>query len=62
MQWASQKLWLPCFLTNHAELTAINSSKDLHNKDLKEGLALSMPERFKENEGMYFFMVHYVTT
>lgn len=57
-----KSLQLPCFLSKHAELTAINSSKDLHNKDLKGGLALPMPERFKENEGTYFFMMHYVTT
>lgn len=57
----TKSLPLPCFLSNHAELTAINSSKDLHNKDLKEGLVLSMPEWFKENEGTYFFMMHYVT-
>lgn len=58
----TKSLQLPCFLSNHAELTAISSSKDLHNKDLKEGLVLSMPEWFKENEGTYFFMMHYVTT
>lgn len=58
----TKSLWLPCFLSNHAKLRAINSSKDLHNEDLKEGLVLSMPEWFKENEGTYFFMMHYVTT
>lgn len=58
----TKSLQLPCFLSNHAELTAISSRKDLHNENLKEGLILSMPEWFKENEGTYFFMMHYVTT
>lgn len=58
----TRSLQLPCFLSNHAELTAISSRKDLHNENLKEGLILSMPEWFKENEGTYFFMMHYVTT
>lgn len=58
----TKTLQLPCFLSNHAELTAISSSEDLHNKDLKEGLVLSMLEWFKENESTYFFMMHYVTT
>lgn len=58
----TKSLQLPCIESNHAELTAITSSKDLHNEDLEEGLVLSMLEWFKENEGTYFFMMHYVTT